>query len=402
MIIKCRNCGGALAFDAISGKMKCDFCDSLFEMEETEQARQEAEQLEKAEKEAREAFYGDESDTMDCNVLSCTSCGAQLMVNSVETATFCAYCGQPTIVFDRVSKMLKPKKIIPFRVTKEQAVNAIREKFQKGFFVPDEIKNFEVERVVGIYVPYWLYDITYYDRQKLRGKVGKNNYRNFYREAESDFNHLTIDASSNFCDESSQRLEPYWMNELKDFESGYLSGFYADRYDQNSKELSNLAVGRCRELFNEQVEKSINATNITLKESNPKWTIKEQVYAMLPAWFMTIRYEDKPYTMLVNGQTGKVVGAVPFKKKKVSAVFMTIFIVLSVFLGPIGAGIVESNWMYGSDSGDFFESIFTYLIILGVIFFSGFRTKCRIEENITRTSAKEMNDFAGSRQEGDM
>ncbi len=64
---------------------------------------------------------------MECTIYSCTACGAELMVNEVETSTFCSYCGQPTIVFDRVTSTKKPQYILPFMVTKEEAVNLIRQ-----------------------------------------------------------------------------------------------------------------------------------------------------------------------------------------------------------------------------------------------------------------------------------
>lgn len=379
MIIKCTNCNGALKYDATIGKMKCEYCDATFEPKEVSAEIQ-------------------EEDTMECNVLTCTSCGSELMINGVETATFCAYCGQPTIVFNRVSKMLKPKKIIPFSVTKQQAVDSIRKRFQRGYFIPKEIKNFEVERVTGIYIPYWLYDVTYYDKQMLRGKSGKH-YHNYVREARSFFKNVTVDASSNFCNESSQRLEPFDMNGVVEFEEGYLSGFYADRYDQNSDDLRRLAVRRCGELFDEEVIKSISATNITVTKSDPQSEINNQVYAMLPAWFMTLRYENRPYTMLVNGQTGKVVGAVPIQKNKVWMVFVGVFIMLVIICAPVSAGLFTALWH--EDFEDFFEFLCCYGIVGFTAFTYGWKNWQRIKENIALTSSKEMNDYAGNRQEGE-
>jgi len=379
MIIKCTNCSGALKFDATIGKLKCEYCDTTFEPEEI-------------------PVEVEEEDTMECNVLTCTSCGSELMINGVETATFCAYCGQPTIVFSRVSKMLKPKKIIPFSVTKQQAVNAIRNRFQKGSFIPEEIKNFEVERVTGIYIPYWLYDITYYDNQVLRGKSGKH-YHNYIREARSSFKNVTVDASSNFCNESSQRLEPYNMQGALEFEEGYLSGFYADRYDQNSDQLRRLAVGRCRDLFNEEVIKSVSATNVTIQKSDPQSEVNGQVYAMLPAWFMTLRYENRPYTMLVNGQTGKVVGAVPIKKNKVRMVFVGLFIMLVIVCAPVRAALFTALWE--TDFEDFFKFLCGYGLVGFGAFSYGWKTWEQIKQNIARTSSKEMNDYAGNRQKGE-
>lgn len=234
----------------------------------------------------RKAQEKEASDLMQCNVYTCTTCGAELSVNGVEASTFCAYCGQPTIVFSRVSEELKPALIIPFKVSREQAITAIRSRFGQGAFVPDEVKNFEVERVHGIYVPYWLFDTYYYDKQIIKGTVGSGDDRQtkyFMREAECEFTNLTLDASSNLNDESSQRLEPFNMKELRPFEVSYMSGFYADRYDKNSGELGELALNRSGELFDKQMLESCKASNLTIEKSNPVREVRNATYALFPA-----------------------------------------------------------------------------------------------------------------------
>ena len=134
--MKCPACGAALYFDPLSGLMKCAYCGQDYSTSEV-----------KAENEF------DTDDTIECNVYTCRSCGAEMNVNDNECSTFCAYCGQPTVVFDRVARMKKPQFIIPFSVTKEQAVLFLRQKVSSATYVPDEVKNFSIDKVVGIYIP---------------------------------------------------------------------------------------------------------------------------------------------------------------------------------------------------------------------------------------------------------
>lgn len=39
-------------------------------------------------------------------------------------------------------------------------------------------------------------------------------------------------------------------------------------------------------------------------------------YAMVPVWILTTRYKDEPYTFMMNGQTGEVVGSLPIDEGK--------------------------------------------------------------------------------------
>ena len=423
MEIKCPNCVASLVFDATSGKMQCKFCGSFFTLADIEDQITELEQAtqnnvqepEKAvapnfdEKNASAQQNNDsvqtnaravaESDTMQCNIYTCTSCGAELAVNGVETSTFCAYCGQPSIVFSRVSRTLKPELIIPFSVQKQQAIEIIRKRFNEGTFIPKEVKNFEVERVRGIYIPYWLYDSYYYDKQLIKGRVGSgksSHTKYFMREADCQFQKVSLDASSNLNDESSQRLEPYDMRGLREFEIGYMSGFYADRYDKSNKVLRSLAAQRTKELFDQQTIASCSARSKSIISSNPKMTIQKETYAMLPAWFMTFRYQNKPYTMLVNGQTGKIVGAVPYDNVKVKTTAISIFSLSLMVTIPVGIVMCYAAF---SDGETFFKMFLGIIFVLFIMVSTGLRNLNKLKTSEMLTSSQETNRYAHERQD---
>ncbi len=410
MILYCANCGDALLFNPSLGKMECLSCGALFDANEasTEYTENDTatnpttERLCKPDVSSKETTDklvtpNTEGETMECNIYSCTACGAELMINGVESSTFCAYCGQPTIVFNRVSSEAKPKYIIPFSITKEQAVAAIRNRFKKGLVIPNEIKHFDIERVRGIYIPFWLYDIHYHDSQYLKGTVGSGKSKRtkyFFREAECNFKRLTLDSSKQLSDESSQRLEPYDTFAVQPFDIGYLSGFYADRYDMSKKNTESLALSRAKLLFDNQVKSTVRASNVQIIKCNPKRTIKNVDYALFPAWFLTFRYKDQPHTILVNGQTGKVVGAVPFHKGKVTGIYLAI---------SAGLSFISSLFAISYLSGDPEEpgKMIALMIMLSVFcFITGKAIFGKIKKNIGLTTAKDMNRFVKNRQEG--
>ncbi len=378
MICKCMNCSTALRFSPVSGMLECAACDSSFWASQFEEEENVGEEIE-------------------VEVYSCTACGAQLAVNGVESSTFCSYCGQPTIVFDRISSTKKPKYIIPFSVSKEQAVSLIRNYIEEGEFVPKEIKNFEIERVRGIYIPFWLYDVEYADRQYLTGTVGsgKDSHTEYYmRLAETTFYNLTLDASQQLNDGVSQRLEPYDTRGMIPFHSAYLSGFYADCFDYESEQMEGYAIYRCRQLFDQEILKTINAVGIEVDANDPRPRILKSEYAMLPAWFLTFRYENVPYTILVNGQTQKVVGAVPYDKRAVRMRMWIIAILITLVCVPI------MRVLLAIDDGEGAEIIFAILGGVVVLWQQGIRIMRKVRDNINRTRESAMNRFVRDRQEG--
>ena len=417
MICKCPKCDGALEYNPAYDKMECPYCGSEFTTHEAmahqrlqdnavKMTAPSAAGYENVQENAGTNYTsidvkpetaGEQHNTMECNIYTCTACGAELAVNGVEASTFCAYCGQPTIVFSRVSNELMPKWVIPFRIQKDQAVAGIREKLNKGLFVPKEIKNFEVEKVRGIYVPYFLFDLYYYDWQRIRSQVGSGKHKRTItsiREAECDFKRLSCDASIQLNDESSQRLEPYDMRCIKPFEPGYLSGFYADRYDMTAQQLNGVAIGRAKALFDLEVLKSVRGSNKRIIENRPRYRVDNAEYALLPAWFLTFRYKNEPYTMLVNGQTGKVVGAVPFDKAKLVSMFVTLAIVASIIFTIVVSAVLST--VSGEDFGD----AIVFMIVIGGLFYTtGIASFRSVLNNVKLTKAGKTAKFVRERQD---
>lgn len=412
MTYKCPNCNGALEYNPAEDKMQCSHCGNAYfvweldentvEYHENVPSQSEIEEEKKIDFTKEHTIY-DEPEFIECKIYTCSTCGAELSVSDREVSTYCAYCGQPTIVYNRVDKTQKPKYILPFKITKDEAETAIREKFNKGLFVPSKIKNFESERVIGIYLPYYLYDVFYFD--KLSVIVNKYNH---FIEADCDFIQVCHECSTTVNDELAQDLEPYDLTKLEEFNPIYLSGFYADRFDVLPETLSDNIFKKCKKMFENEIKNRFHNREAHLYGSNPKYEIKRVEYAFLPVWFMTFRYKNKPYTMMVNGQTGKVVGTIPERKGKAFGlyIFMTIaIIILSIALGMGGymfAFYADDHFAF--DMAGFFigfgiSVVYLIFFMKGIRFFITAVKKYRtFRKNVKRTRLKETETFVKERQ----
>ena len=343
---KCPDCGATLEYDPQSEKMHCAYCDNNYEPSEIgRQALSGAFDL--CPEDARDSAR--EKPKLRMNIAVCNSCGGELAVSDVEVSSFCPYCGNASVVMDRVEERLAPDYVIPFKVTKEEAESTIRKYLKSGFCVPKDIRNFEVERLHGIYIPFWLYDIYYGSEQKWKCKISTGKYTSVpayaYTLGDSVYQKLTVDASGGFLDDSSQRLEPYDMSELEPFNAAYLSGFYSDRYDVGYKEAEKTAIARAQDMF----ERSIGGlakvpVESELMKETPVQKVIRREYAFLPVWFRTFRHNDVPYTILMNGQTKKMVGAVPTNKKKAIFLFSVLALALGTLFAFLGAFLAKFLW----------------------------------------------------------
>ena len=133
---KCPNCNADLKFDPVSQKLSCEFCDSSFTVEEIKQICAAAENSIPPETAAAQEEFSEHT-----NLYHCKSCGAEIMADDQQTATFCYYCHNPVILSGKMSGSYKPSKIIGFRLTRENAENAFKKWIKSRKFVPTDFKS---------------------------------------------------------------------------------------------------------------------------------------------------------------------------------------------------------------------------------------------------------------------
>ena len=331
-------------------------------------------------------------------------------MNAVEVSSFCPYCGNASVVMDRVEDCLAPDYVIPFKVTPEEAEEHIRGSLQ-GRFVPDEIKNFELEQLRGVYIPFWLYDVYYGARQKWYYKVRVGKYslsRYAYSLGDSVYHRLTVDASRKFNDSSSRRLEPFDMSEMEPFAPAYLTGFYADRFDVGCEETDSIAISRAGKMFNEEMKGLVHG-GASLDGEKVKAAVLGADYAFLPVYFLTFRHEEKPYTILLNGQTKKMVGAVPTKKKTAWALFSALAILFStiftlLYLSAIKAIASESTTSFRRNERDGYWLYFmtVMFIVTGTMALSWIgviKKRRQLKKSVKLSRSLTNNQLATERQE---
>ena len=258
----------------------------------------------------------------------------------------------------------------------------------------------------GIYIPYWIVNADYTNAVVISGQVrtGKHSVTRYYgRAGEMHIKNLPLDASRALTDESSFRLEPYDLTWLKPFDEDYLAGFYSNVSDVVYNDLRHAALLRANEYFNEEAINNVSdsASNKKVISSYPSLLLdNDMVYAMLPAWFITFRYKGKPNTILVNGQSGKVVCGLPWNK----ILFCTL-LVLTGIIATVAAFLILRDILpvlFASTSRSSSKSVgrLLALVIGGIaaLFVTGFGKMKKVFKNIKRTQDTAIFNFTKKRQ----
>lgn len=338
---KCPNCSAELVFDPATQQLNCEFCRSEFTMERIKEIYADLEPSENAEKE-KEEF------SSHTNLYQCKNCGAKIMADDRATATFCYYCHSPVILAGRLEGDFKPDKIIGFHIKREEAEQKFKEWCKTKKFIPADFKTEQqLEKMTGLYVPFWVADCDVTaDYQALGKKLrswSSGSYRyteikeyQIIRKAEIKAKGMPADGESKIEDLLMESIEPYDYTALKPFVMSYFSGFFADKYDVEK----TAVFPRIRERVTKASQQIINASissysSTTVHCQNYNIDRTNWQYIMLPVWFMTYSYKGELYEFAINGQTGKLAGTPPLNKGKLltSSALVGLITTAIIFLG---------------------------------------------------------------------
>ena len=137
------------------------------------------------------------------------------------------------------------------------------------------------------------------------------------RKGGVDFENLPVDGSGKFTPEQTESIEPFEFDKARPFDPAYLSGFLADRYDQDAEACSPRASQRVDESARSLFQTTVSGYESAVPRSAHVEVKNGRVrYALLPVWLLNSQYKNKTYSFQVNGQTGKIAGNLPVSRGK--------------------------------------------------------------------------------------
>lgn len=371
---KCPQCAANLVFDADQQMMICSFCgakitpeeintagvnlDSDAIEEENNKDRQIHEKSAKAKKSRKvldrmvkreyEAFAEAESVQYICG-----SCGAAVITDKNTSATFCAFCGSPTIITERLVDARKPDYIIPFKYGREKAIQSFFKWCHSGYLTPiDFVKKENVDKLTGLYVPFWLFNCVAEVDLKANAsktitevtsdyKAVTNKIYNITRSGKVSWKMIPFDGASHIDDEQMKIIAPYDYNEIKEFDMAYLAGFFADRYDVPSEEVDYALYRDIAVCVNKIVNNSVAEYSAVFRKKDNSVIYPPDVkYALLPVWFLNYKYQGEYYTFAMNGQTGKTAGHYPVSLVKLLVILLALLPMAAVLVRLLLGGLV--------------------------------------------------------------
>lgn len=326
---KCPCCDGAIEFDSASQKMKCPYCDTEFDVETLKSygndLKEETGDEMNWENAPGEQWQVDE--TTGLRTYVCESCGGEIVGDENMAATACPFCDNPVVLKGQFAGDLKPDLVIPFKLDKKAAKEALKKHYMGKKLLPKVFKDENhLDEVKGVYVPFWLFDAD--AQASIRYKATRvrswSDSRYYYTETQHyhvsrggtlGFAAVPVDGSTKLEDALMESIEPFDLKDAVDFNTGYLAGYMADKYDVDA----NQSIQRANQRIKKSTEDAFAATatgysTLVPVSSGVQLKNGKARYALYPVWLLNTTWNGKKYTFAMNGQTGKMVGDLPLDK----------------------------------------------------------------------------------------
>lgn len=333
----CSGCAGPMLFDTESQNLKCQYCgaeqtiDNVMEQPQEHSYNYEGEDL------AELQDWGTEQQAIHCE-----SCGGETLIPAGQTTSLCVFCGSSKVLRQDDVHSIRPESIIPFLISREEALSSFAAWKKKRWFLPNEFMKQNVNsQLSSIYIPYWTYDTTTYS--VYSAEVGIYHYRTVTRtrvingktqtytdterytvwhwtkgDYDRGFDDLLIPASGHYDSKMLDRLGDFTLRELRPYKPEYLSGYVSERYSVSREQGWEQARQHADKKLEDEIKDEIGGDELRSLNIRTAYSDITYKHLLLPVWNASYTYKARPYYYMVNGQTGTVSGHVPRSPLKIT------------------------------------------------------------------------------------
>ncbi|HPJ13204.1 MAG TPA: hypothetical protein PLV00_07450 [Caldisericia bacterium] len=335
----CKNCGGKVVFDVQTQNLRCPNCETEYPI---------------TKQEANTKHLISDYDTVEkptehtASVIVCSSCGATIEFDTHVTSGKCPYCASPVVLSEKAVTSLPPDGICPFKIDQHEAESRFRKWIKGKWFAPNALKNlYQSGKIMGVYVPYWIFDADADCKYQADG--GKDRRVEYQvngekkTRIETDWYPVSGTIAHRFKDKivrATKSITDHLLRILGGFNLKNAFSFHADFFTGFSSEIFNIpihdAYKEAQEYFkgvlHSMVESKVRLTYDRVRNVRLwiQWSNEYYRFMFLPVYTMAYYFKGKTYQVLINGDSGHIVGDYPKSFWKIFFVVLAILIVLGL------------------------------------------------------------------------
>ena len=330
---KCKNCAGKIYFEPKEKGCKCENCNSVYNIEYVKNFIKKP-FIDSAAVQVKPGTF-----EKSIKSLKCSSCGATMVLNKLETQSKCPYCDNTSIIESRKNNLLYIDSVIPFTFSKAEALKKFKHELAGSWFVKKQVFNgITISNVHGVYVNAFVFDMVananysgvFSYTKTVKDQDGNTKWetvrKRVYGSYQNNFYNVTVEASSHIDQSDLRSVMPYDYREAVEFKEDFMNGYILEY--ENS--LFNDCYKKAEQIIRKKIEQDLlrehGCDRIVSLNMQTNYLDKKYNYCLLPMYLVTNTYKNEKFTSLINGQTGKITKL----PKNVGKILLTVFGILGI------------------------------------------------------------------------
>lgn len=335
---RCRQCAADLVFRPGTSQLSCSYCGFVNEIDADA-----ASGVEELDYRAHLAMLAEAEPTLDVRMVKCSACGSETEAPENLDAFRCAFCGTSMVSGSISERLLKPRSLLPFAITGDEAHRTFRQWIAKRWFAPNDLKRFSHSdgRMRGVYLPYWTYDAKtvsdytgargddYYVTEsytvRVNGKtqhrtrqVRKTRWSPAAGTVRNVFDDVLVPASRSLPVKDVEHLEPWDLDQLVPYKDDYLAGFTAEKYHVDLPSGFQIAGEKMEPAIHASICRDIGGDHQRVQSVDTRYHDVTFKHMLLPVWVSAYRFRDRLFRIIINARTGELRGQRPYSAWKIA------------------------------------------------------------------------------------
>ncbi len=347
----CAACGAQAEWNPTRQALVCSFCGTVAPFSIDEAGSVVEIDLVKALRELPDEARGWMSERRS---VQCQSCKAVSVFDPARVGQNCDFCGSPKLVpYDEIKAPIRPQSLLAFKVSENEVRERIRQWYASKWLAPNSLrKRALVDRVRGIYIPYWTFDAHvvcpweaeaghyYYTTETYRDNQGRRQTRQVrnvrWEPASGEVRHFFDDepvpGTHGVSLELLKQVEPFPTAELVPYDTAFLSGFVVEHYQVVLLEAAEASRAQMTRKLHAMCAREVPGDTHRNLQIHPTFSGQTFKHVLVPVWLLTYIYANRAWQVVVNGYTGRIAGEYPKSWWKIAFLLLLAVIVLLVVL----------------------------------------------------------------------
>ena len=305
----CPKCGNMMTLNVITNTWDCTECG--FQVDDTENLNVISNEDDNYLNEIDSNIIDENKNKKNNNftLYHCEKCNISFIGENINNCFMC------NSILNKNSINIDYSKYIDFKLNLRDAIHNYKRKLSLKLLCPFIFRNKKtISKIKGVFIPFYLFDtrldgdVVFYasdvDVLDLSKTDKKIQYFKVVCKGHFDYNDVLINGSNKIKNSILEKIDNYDYNDLKEIDSLKLDEKIILKEDYDEYQIFDRLKNRCNNSSVKLMSDLVNHVKKKVVDNKLDFQYEKKGIILVPAYILNVKYKNKEYTYIMNGQNG--------------------------------------------------------------------------------------------------